>query len=255
MRVPEVHTSTRGGGVKVALIDTGVATTHRDLAARPITQRDFVSRAAAAETGERHGAAMAAIIAADADNMRGMIGVSPDVDLLALRACWEEAGGRGVCNTFSLARALNFAILNDAEVINLSLAGPRDPILRALIAAALRRGIAVVAAYPNDGGSALVRELPGVILAGSSLEGGGHVIAPGAEVLSAKPADDFDFFSGVSVSAAHVAGAAALARATRPDLSIGQLTAAMSIASDYGRSPIDMCALFANIGEAPSACR
>ncbi len=198
---------------------------------------------------------MAASILADAANGQGMVGVAPDATMLALRACWEaKPGGKGRCNTFSLARALNFAILNDANVINLSLTGPPDPILEQLIASALRRDIAVVIAAPTHSQDALGLSLPGVILA-SSRPCKGSVMAPGVEVLSAKPANDYDFFSGASVSAAHVAGAMALLRAAKPDATLGALSAALAIGGDGANGTLDVCRSFKALGGETSECR
>ena len=242
MQVLPVHRHTKGKGVVVALIDTAVALGHRDLQNQDVSSRNFVSRSKPETLAERHGTAMAAIIAADAKNGEGMVGVAPDVSLLALRACWEpKPGDKGVCNTFSLARALNFAILNNADVINLSLSGPRDPILRDLIEGALRRNISVVAAHPPLGGSALVDGIPGVVVAVATTDEG-HIFAPGKEVLSAMPLDDYDFYTGSSVSAAHVSGALALLRATVPMASANELVAMLAIASRYGKQAVDLCA-------------
>lgn len=254
MKALSVHAQTKGKGVVVALIDSAVATSHSDLVDQDITARDFVSRGDADTLSETHGTAMAAIILADADNHEGMVGVAPDAALLALRACWETGErGKGRCNTFSLARALNFAILNKADIINLSLTGPSDPILRQLIGTALRRNISVVAAYPPQGGSALADDIPGVVIAAPTASRR-HIMAPGIEVLSAKPADDYDFFSGSSVSAAHVSGSLALLRAARPEAKMGELTAALAIGSAYGRRYLNICkALFA-LGGDPQPC-
>lgn len=254
MQVLSLHKHTRGEGVVVALIDSAVATTHPDLSAQSITSRNFVSREDAASFGETHGTAMAGIIAADASNRKGMVGVAPDVNLLALRACWETGlDGKGRCNTFSLARALNFAILNNADVINLSLTGPRDPIMWELIAAALRRNISVVMAHPSKGGAALVDDLPGVVFA-SSLMKKGTVMAPGVEILSAKPVDDYDFFSGSSVSAAHISGSLALLRATNPSAGVGELAAAMVVGGNYGDRILDVCAALNALGDPSIFC-
>jgi len=255
MQVLSVHNHTRGKGVVVALIDSAVARSHPDLVGQSITTHNFVSRDASGDLTEMHGTAMAGIISADATNKEGMVGIAPDADLLALRACWEAGSdGKGRCNTFSLARALNFAILNEADVINLSLTGPRDPIMRQLIAAALRRGISVVMAYPPKGGPTLVDEVPGVVFA-SPAAASGPVMAPGEEIISAKPVDDYDFFSGSSVSAAHATGALALLRALKPSAGIGDLGAAMAIGSRYGQQMLDICKALEALEDQSTSCK
>ena len=206
MNVLAAHERSTGAGVRVAVIDTGVATDHPDLVDRPVDYADLVRVDPAYEIAESHGTAVAALIAADGANGHGIVGVAPDAELLALRACWEAADGEGLCNNFTLARALNLAILREADVINLSLEGPADPLLADLVATALEQGRTVVGAE----GAGFPGAVPGVIAAGS---GEGSVPAPAHEVISAAPGGGYDFYSGSSVAAAHVSGVVALIRA------------------------------------------
>ncbi|HTE41397.1 MAG TPA: S8 family serine peptidase, partial [Steroidobacteraceae bacterium] len=136
MQVLEAHRVTRGAGVRVAVIDTGVDASHPDLKGRVGTQRDLVGNIAPAGDNkstfaERHGTAVAGVIAAIADSRQGIVGVAPAATVLALRACWPAQAGdaRAVCNTFTIAQALSAAIELRADVVNLSLAGPDDPLL------------------------------------------------------------------------------------------------------------------------------
>jgi len=222
-RILDSHDITTGAGVTVAVIDSGVSISHSDLQAQGILYKDFI-RPGAADTvvGERHGTAVAALIAADARNGMGMVGVAPDARLLALRACWaEDQPGGARCNSYTLARALNFALLNGADVINLSLGGPPDPLIAQLVDLALARGITVVAAHGPGAAPMYPAAQDGVIAArmratapgsGSSSDILGFT-APGQDILSARPDGRFDFFSGDSVAAAHVSVLAALLRA------------------------------------------
>ena len=207
-----VHSITTGADVTVAVIDSGVATAHPDLANQDIVYRDFIRPQPQGELAERHGTAIAAVIAADARNGTGMVGVAPDVRMLALRACWATPSGPDQCNSFSIARALNFAILNEAEIINLSLGGPYDGLIGQLIDRALGAGILVIAARGDGVKGHFPASVPGVVAAKSAhtpaADGGSH--APGLEVISAKPGGSYDFFTGDSVAAAHVSGVAAL---------------------------------------------
>ena len=255
MMVWSAHSITKGEGGVVALVDTAVDISHSDLSGQNITLRNFVSREKPDALAELHGTAMAAIILADAKNGKGIVGVAPEATLLALRACWEDArDGKGRCNTFSLARALNFAILNNASVINLSLTGPSDPILEQLMASALRRDIAVVIAAPARPSGALGVNLPGVVVA-SSLPAKGSITAPGTEVLSAKPVNDYDFFSGASVSAAHVSGALALMRAAKPSAAIGELSAALTVSETDAKGVLNICRAFQALSDGLADCR
>jgi subtilisin family serine protease len=238
------HGAATGAGVRVAVIDTAADLRHPDLADARHVVRDFVENGdrPAAET---HGTAMAGIVAA-----RGRLrGVAYDADLLALRGCWQgAAGGRGTCSSVSLARALNFAILNKADVINFSLVGPDDPLLSALIATAAAGGTLVVAAGGGAELGAFPASHPDVIVAAAPAAGfdpGRRATpAPASGVLSTAPGGTYDFFSGASVAAAHVSGVAALMRQVAPDLEPAAARAALRRAvapGPDGRILVDAC--------------
>src|SRR5580692_3233641 len=90
---------------------------------------------------ESHGTAVAGIIGANAGNGVGIEGIASNAQLMALRACWEDSQHATRCNSFTLGKALNFAIMRKARVINLSIAGPSDRLLDMLVDAALAQGI------------------------------------------------------------------------------------------------------------------
>ncbi len=87
VRASLVHTSATGKGVKVAVIDTGVDTTHPDLHDRIAGTANFVSGGKASFDRDRHGTAVAGVIAAQANNDIGIFGIAPEADLIALKAC------------------------------------------------------------------------------------------------------------------------------------------------------------------------
>ena len=132
-RLADLHRVATGRGVSIAVIDSKVETSHPDLAGQFVAVKDFVSARPARP--ERHGTAVAGVIGAKLNNGVGTAGIAPSARLMALRACWQTgpSSTATLCNSLSLARALHFAIQNRAQVINLSLSGPKDQLLQKLI--------------------------------------------------------------------------------------------------------------------------
>ncbi len=207
-----LHALATGRQVRIALIDSGVEVTHPDLVGQIEASRNFI--ATRPLVAERHGTEVAGIIAARADNHQGIVGIAPDARLLALRACWQDAAAVTLCNSLSLARALDFAIAEDVQVINLSLSGPPDLLLGRLLDAARARGIGLVAAADRslpDGG--FPASHPGVIAVADDAPGGaaaGVLLAPGRDVPTTGPPSRWYLVSGSSYAAAHVSGLLAL---------------------------------------------
>jgi hypothetical protein len=212
-RLAELHAFATGRNVKVAVIDSMVDSAQPDLVGQFLTVQDFVLDHPRAP--EQHGTGVAGIIAAVADNHIGIAGVAPNARLMALRACWQEGSSGAVCDTLSLAKALYFAIGHNAQVINLSLSGPPDPLLGRLIDMALARGTVVVGALdphsPDGGfpashaGVVAVTDDPATTIPGA-------LVAPGREAPTTQPGGRFAFVSGSSYAAAHVSGLFALMR-------------------------------------------
>jgi hypothetical protein len=246
----------RGEGIRVAVIDTGLDATHPDLAGRIETQRNFVDDTPGQFSADRHGTEVAGVIGADANNHEGIVGVAPGVRILALKACWQlEARSDGAqCNSFTLAKGLAMAIDSGARIINLSLGGPPDPLLTQLLTYALNRGIVIVGAVPPDGNmGGFPVGVPGVIPV-DSLERtaavSGALRAPGREVLTLTPGGHYDFVSGSSLAAAHVSGAVALLMATDHRLDAGAIYALLlrtSGGADGSARGINVCAAIAAV--------
>jgi len=254
----------RGDGVRVALIDSGVDGSHPDLEGRIASQRDFVAgdRSPAAG-GERHGTEVAGVIAAAANNRIGIVGVAPQARLLAYRACWPVAGGGSRCDTFTLAQALGAAIAADADIINLSLGGPADPLLQRLAEYAIKRGTIVVGALPPGGRvDGFPAGVAGVLVVGSSDETGlarSVLSAPGRDILTLAPGGHYGYASGSSLAAAHVSGAVALLRALSPGLRAETVQALLERAPQPANTntntntPVDVCSAVRRL-RAAAAC-
>lgn len=221
-----IHRASTGRGVAVAVIDSGIDAGHPDLAGQLVERENFVD--AAPDASETHGTAVAGIIGARAGNGVGIAGIAPGARLMALRACWEQAGAPVRCNSFTLGRALNHALMYDARVINLSLAGPPDRLLQALLDAALARGIAVVgAADPGRANGGFPASHPGVIAVAQAGTGDGAaprtMRAPGTDIPTCVPGRRWGLVTGSSYAAAHVSGLVALLAELRPAATPAQL--------------------------------
>lgn len=233
MAFDAAHQQADGAGVRVAIVDTGVDTRHQDLAGRVRGNRDFVSNAGTPPV-EQHGTAIAGVVAAIGNNGVGIVGAAPAVDVLALRACWQTAAGdAALCNSFTLAKALGYALDHNVDIINLSLAGPADPLLRQLTEAAIARGIVVVGAAPTGvAAQGFPAGVEGVIAVRSLAEVGGDMLhAPGKDILTLAPANNYAFQSGDSLATALVTGVVALLLETEPSLTPARVAQVLHAAS------------------------
>jgi hypothetical protein len=215
--VPNAHPWSRGEGVRIAIIDTGADDLHPDLHGVIVEMANFVDSDVGQFRRDRHGTELAGVIAAVANNREGIVGIAPGARLSIFKACWQlrEDQDSARCNSYTLARALTAALDAHAQVVNLSLAGPADPLLRQLIQEGLRRGILFVGAAPSE----MVKpedpllQFDGVIeVAGDGILGGpgAPLRAPGREILTLLPGGHYDFASGTSLATAHVTGIVAL---------------------------------------------
>jgi subtilisin family serine protease len=234
------HRSSTGRDVAVAVIDTGAELAHPDLQGRVAGYRDLVSPASqrdaaapgAALGADRHGTEVAGVIAAVANNGQGIVGIAPGARLALYKACWypvplpnaqgSAAATAARCNSFTLAKALAAVLESDARIVNLSLGGPTDPLLEALMAQLLRQRRIVVTALPPSGRvEGFPAGVAGVIVvgtAGAEALPAGVLAAPGRDVLTLAPGGRYDFASGSSVAAAHASGIVALLLALQPGL-------------------------------------
>ncbi len=216
--VLEAHRLSEGAAVRIAVIDTGVDYRHADLRGRIIARLDFVDRGKGEFAGDRHGTQVAGIIAATAAGGRGVLGVAPASRLIALKACWplRKNAAEAACDSFTLAQALEAAIAAHADIVNLSLAGPPDPLLARLIRYGMQQGIIYVGAVPpaRRGLTATFPiDVPGVLAVQSAEDAAGSsrdLLAPGHGILTLTPGGHYDFASGSSLATAEVTGIVAL---------------------------------------------
>jgi subtilisin family serine protease len=275
IRAPQAHRWATGRGVTVAVIDTGIETDHRDLLGRVAKTANFVDGGAQSFALDRHGTAVAGVIGARANNDEGIFGVAPEADLIGIKACWHSTAGglEARCSSWTLAKAIDFAVINGTRVVNLSLGGPPDPLLARLIAKAIERGATVVAAAMEGadapGFPASLPEVIGVVASDSKNDVRSSernratmLAAPGVEILTTAPPQAYAFLSGTSLAAAHVSGVVALLLEREPMMAPSQVrlvlfqTAHSVTGSGAGAIRlVDACAALARlVGSGASAC-
>lgn len=242
MDVLSAHRFSRGKGVRVAIVDSYADAEHEDLSGRVRKVSLHLDAGELQDAG--HGTAVASVIAATANNARGIVGVAPESVLEIHVACWsEDAEPHAVCDSFTLARALDDVVDSRPDVLNLSLVGPYDPLLADLLHQVDRAGIVTVAARATDHreGGTFPASLPRVIGVGSSdvYETRGvpaavgnsrprpGVLAPGTQIMVAVPQNGYDFRSGSSLAAAHVSGVVALLLSASSNLTLDVVRASL----------------------------
>jgi thermitase len=241
MNLPEAHTDSRGAGVVVAVIDTGVQADHPELAGRIVAGYDFLDgdrdtadagngrdddRDGTVDEMVGHGTHVAGIVALAA----------PEAETMPIRALDTE--GRGT--TFGIARAIRFATVNGADVVNLSLGSSRETdLLGSLIGDDdddEAGNTVFVAAAGNDDNA--IEQHPAAednVVAVTAVDGERRksdfanfsgvdeswvkVAAPGTDIHAPFPQDLYATWSGTSMATPFVAGQAALIQGARPTAS------------------------------------
>jgi subtilisin family serine protease len=227
---------TKGAGVTVAVVDTGVDASHPDLAGRVLPGHEFLNGGgidqAVSPMNDNcgHGTHVAGTIAANAQNGLGIAGAAPGVMILPVRVL--NCGGW----SSDVAKGITWAANQGARVINLSVGGPGpDKALLAAVRYARKKGAVVVAAAGNNHGQCTSGKnrtsypgattgAIGVGAVDSNLQHacfsntGSYVdlAAPGVGILSTLPNSQYAAWNGTSMATPHVAAAAALVLAKRP---------------------------------------
>lgn len=231
MQISQAHGKTTGRNITIAMIDTGVDLTHPDLIDQITQNENFASGISPDFSNDKHGTAIAGIMVARKDNGTGIIGIAPDAKLISLKACWpyQTDSIEAVCNSFTLALAVNAAIKTRAKILNMSLAGPQDFFLELLLNKAMEKGIIVIAANSelDKKDENFPASLKNVISVQSlrqpdQLRQLQTITAPGEKILTTLPHGTYDFISGSSIAAAEVSGIVALLLELKPDLTFAE---------------------------------
>jgi type VII secretion-associated serine protease mycosin len=252
MNTDQAWRTTKGEGITVAVLDTGVDDRHPDLAGSVLQGKDFIGFGAlrGERAWARHGTDMAGIIAAHGHgpgSEDGVMGIAPEVKILPVRVILEgtdkarEKARNSRGN--ALAQGIRWAADQGADVINLSLGDDSESAHPeaaedAAVQYALAKGSVVVASAGNGGEKgdhiSYPAAYPGVIAVTAVDRFGTHaafstrrwyatVSAPGVDVVIADPDREYYEGWGTSAASAFVSGAVALVKAAHPNLSPAQI--------------------------------
>jgi subtilisin family serine protease len=241
LRLPQAHALVRGMNVTIAVIDSGIDVRHPELANSVADSFDALG---SKEGPHVHGTGIAGAIVAHAR----LMGSAPEARLLAIRAF--GAGSRGAESTsYVILKGLNYAAEHGAQIINMSFAGPKDPLIERGIAATAAKGILMVAAAGNAGAKSpplYPAANPNVIaVSGTDAQEklfaasnrGNHIAiaAPAADIFLPAPDEKYQIASGTSFSAAYVSGVVALILERSPALKPNDVRAILTkTARDLG---------------------
>jgi subtilisin family serine protease len=250
-----VWRQTRGAGVTVAVVDTGVDRGSADLAPNLLPGKNTYDDNSDTADGAGHGTVIASVIAAPAGN-GGYVGIAPEAKLLPVKVMGGSSGQEW--SDRAVVRGVEYAVASGAKVVNLSLGGLNTPIagIAKALADAQRAGVLVVIAAGNDGvdlddprytespdGYGLSNTLTvanfttHATLAGDSNYGARHVqiASLGAVLWGDYPGSATGgYLGGSSAAAAAVSGVAALLYAADPSATAAQVRRAIMVGANTG---------------------
>jgi len=249
-RIEAIHRISTGKNVSVGIVDTGVDRWHPELNRNIVYSENHVAHDQGAFDLDEHGTAVAGVIGSAANNDLGIVGVAPDVSLMVFKACHQEiASRRTACDSASIIKALTDVLAQQPDILNLSLAGPHDPIIERLLKIASRSGMVLVAAVDESRPfeASFPARMEEVIAVGTTLSEAGHagvILAPGTDLLTTAPGATYGFKSGSSMATAYVSGIAALMKEKMPALTSAQIRDSLQLSArlDENELPVvDMC--------------
>lgn len=217
-RFPVAWSKADGRGVRVGVVDSGIAAGHPDIKGKVFAQRDFANGDGRAEDRVGHGTHVAGTIAAQTNNRRGVAGGCPQCALLVAKV-FDQSGAYDS----DVAQGINWSVNRRAKVVNLSLGGPgNSATLKRAVDRAWNKGAVVVAAAGNENTSrpsypAAYGKVMAVVATTKSDRRAGFsnygnwvdVAAPGVRIASTVPGG-YSNYSGTSMAAPHVSALAGL---------------------------------------------
>lgn len=254
----------------VAVVDTGVDRTHADLTGKLLTGYNAISPGQAPNDDNGHGTMVAGIVAAGTGNGEGIAGVVWYGRVMPIKVL--DGNGQGF--DADIAEGIAWAADHGAKVINLSLGGVQDsPALADAVKYAAGKGVVIVAASGNYGDDTTVypAAYPEVLAVGATDNAANltdfssngdwlDIAAPGFDITSTYPDDQYATASGTSFAAPITAGVAALVRARYPALTAAEVQARLKrTARDAGPRGLDpyygagFLDAYAAVGGSPAA--
>jgi len=224
LQIDQAHRLATGKNVPIAVIDSEIDTKHPDLDGTVMKRFDALG---GEQKPHQHGTAMAGAIAAHGK----LVGVALGPQLLAARA-FDDTSGEAKGTSFAIYKSLQWAADNSARVVNMSFAGPIDPLLHRMLAAAYGKGMVLIAAAGNAGPNSAplypAADADVIAVTATDMSDGLYkmanrgqfiaVAAPGVDVLALAPGESYQVTTGTSVAAAEVSGIAALLLELKPSL-------------------------------------
>jgi hypothetical protein len=231
----EAHGVATGKGVKIAVIDSEIDAQHPDL--RGAVAGSYDALPSSDQTPHSHGTGMAGAIGSH----QRLLGIAPSARILGIRAFGvSNEGAQGT--SMNIVKGLEWAVQQGAQIINMSFAGPRDPILEQALKALKDKGVVLIGAAGNAGPKSpplfpgADKNVIGVsatdqddrTFKGANRGAQVAIAAPGVDILVPAPEGGYQLTTGTSVAAAEISGVVALMLERNPRLSPDEVRAILT---------------------------